>query len=52
MINTKMVENLFSSDFTYLQSFYTTINETGAGKVSATCPKCGCEFDVEISLGE
>jgi len=47
-INTKVIENLFASDLSYLQEFYRRINDTGTGGIKVTCPKCEHQFDVEI----
>ena len=49
-INPKVIENLFTADLSYLQEFYRRINEEGASKVRATCPKCGNQFEVEGEL--
>ncbi len=51
VINPHVIENLFSTDFTYLQDFYRRVNDNGSSAVK--CPKCGYEFDVETGiLGE
>lgn len=50
-INTKIIENLFASDLSYLQEFYRRINEDGTSKIKTTCPKCEHQFEVE-PLGE
>jgi hypothetical protein len=47
-INTKVIENLFASDLSYLQDFYRRINENGTGKVKAECPKCQHQFEFEV----
>ena len=47
-INTKIVENLFASDLSYLQDFYGRINASGTGKIKTICPKCKQEFEVEV----
>ena len=47
-INTKIIENLFASDLSYLQEFYRRINENGTGKIKATCPKCEHQFELEV----
>lgn len=53
VIDTKVVENLFASDFAYLQDFYNRINDSGSPNIRATCPKCGYDFEVEpYSQGE
>lgn len=52
-INTRVIENLFASDLSYLQEFYRRINEDGMSKIMATCPKCEHQFEVEVeSEGE
>ena len=48
-ISTGVVENLFSADFAYLQNFYTQINENGTAKISAACPECNHEFEVDMN---
>ena len=47
-INTKTIENLFASDISYLQEFYSRINENGTNKVKTTCPKCEYQFELEV----
>lgn len=49
-LNTSIVENLFSTDLAFLQSFYRRINQEGSNIVRATCPNCGTE--VEVNVGE
>lgn len=52
-VNTQIIENLFSRDFTYLQDMYNRINQSGSNAIPATCPNCNHNFDVEVeSLGE
>jgi phage FluMu protein gp41 len=52
-INPRTIENLFASDLSFLQDFYRRINENGTGRVSAVCPKCEHQFEVEEEpLGE
>jgi hypothetical protein len=48
-INPKTIENLFASDLSFLQDFYRRINENGTGRISAVCPKCEHQFEVEES---
>ena len=50
-INPGVVEALFSADLSYLQEFYRQVNESGTANVSATCPGCGQEFQVDIGTG-
>ncbi|MFC2005103.1 phage tail assembly protein [Chloroflexota bacterium] len=52
-VSTGVIENLFSADFAYLQDFYRKINENGTSAISATCPECNHEFEVDLGdLGE
>jgi hypothetical protein len=53
VIDTKVIENLFAFDFSYLQDFYNRINDSGSPNFRATCPKCEHNFEVEVySQGE
>jgi len=45
------IEALFSADLSYLQEFYRQINESGTANVTAKCPGCGQEFQVDIGTG-
>ena len=49
VVDTGIIEKLFSADFTYLQDFYRRINENGTYNISATCPECNHEFEVELA---
>lgn len=54
-VNPRIVENLFASDVSYLQSLYQQINtnSNGNGHKTVSCPNCNEEIDVEDhSLGE
>ncbi|WP_017303726.1 hypothetical protein [Spirulina subsalsa] len=52
-LNTKIIEELFSGDFAYLQDFYQRINQNGNTRFRVTCPHCSGEFEVETSpVGE
>ena len=44
-------QGFFSADLSYLQEFYRQINESGTANVSAKCPGCGQEFQVDIGSG-
>ena len=46
--HTGVIENPFSADFAYLQDFYRRINENGTAKISAACPECNNEFEVDL----
>lgn len=45
MINTKTIEELFSTDFAYLQELYNRINMNGQSKFQAVCPNCKHSFE-------
>jgi hypothetical protein len=46
------MENLFTSDLAFLQRLYRQVNERGTSIVSAQCPGCGTDVEVDIaSLG-
>lgn len=51
MVDTEIIENLFSTDLAYLQEFYRRINEEGAPRVHAKCPSCQHEFDIDLLGG-
>lgn len=50
VIDTKLIEQLFTSDLAYLQGLYRQINDVGIPKVKAECPKCNHEFDVDVDF--
>lgn len=53
VIDTKVIENLFASDFSYLQDFYNRINDNDSAKIRVICPKCENDFEIEpYSQGE
>lgn len=53
VIDTKVIEKLFTADFSFLQNFYQRINETGNPHIKTVCPKCEHEFETEVNfLGE
>lgn len=45
-INTGVIEDLFSSDFAYLQDFYNKINGNEETQ-DMICPKCGEKIEVD-----
>lgn len=51
LVDTEVIENLFSTDLAYLQEFYRRINEEGAPRVHAKCPSCQHEFDIDLLGG-
>lgn len=50
VINPKIIEDMFSTDFAYLQSFYNRINNSGSAAIKAVCPQCGKEFEAGNNL--
>jgi hypothetical protein len=48
-VNPGVIENLFSTDFAYLQDFYRRINANGHTQVRLMCPHCENDFEVEES---
>ena len=48
MVNTRIIEGLFSADLGYLQEFYRRINGNGSSAIKAICPKCEHKFDTEV----
>jgi hypothetical protein len=49
IVNTDVVEGLFTADLAYLQDFYRRINTSGSDELTATCPECGHTFAVETT---
>jgi hypothetical protein len=47
-ITPKVIEGLFSSDFTYLQEMYARINQNSSNTIAAVCPRCEHKFDIEV----
>ena len=55
VIDTNVIENLFSADLAFLQDFYRRINSEGHTRASVTCPSCQESFAVDLAgsrLGE
>ena len=46
-VHTGVMEHMFTSDLTYLQEFYRSINEAGNSLGRVSCPSCKTEFEVE-----
>jgi hypothetical protein len=49
LINTHVIENLFTPDLAYLQSFYQQIHETGQSKITVTCYECQARMEVDLA---
>ena len=53
MVTPRVIEELYTSDFAYLQEMYNRINQNGSNIIKTQCPKCEHSFDVEVeTLGE
>jgi hypothetical protein len=48
-VNTGIIENLFTADLNFLQTFYQQINETGKPRIAVTCPHCGKDVEVDLT---
>jgi len=54
-VNTRIIENLYASDVSYLQSLYQKLNTNGNGNGhrKVACPNCSEEIDIgDQILGE
>ena len=49
MVTPHEIENLFTGDLAYLQRLYRQLNERGTSIVSAQCPGCGTDVEVDIA---
>ena len=47
MVTPKVIENLFTADFAFLQEMYRRINLAPDDKVQAVCPKCAHQFELD-----
>lgn len=46
-VNPKVVEALFASDLSYLQTMYNRLNANGESAAWATCPHCNERFQLQ-----
>lgn len=49
IINTDVVEGLFTADLAYLQDLYRRLNSSGSSQLTVTCPECNHTFEVETA---
>lgn len=49
-VDTKTIENLFTTDLAYLQDFYTRINQMDVPTYDAVCPSCGHKFGFHVDF--
>lgn len=50
VVNTAVIEGLFSADFAFLQESYNQINHKDGVTTNIECPKCGHNFETEVNL--
>ena len=50
VINTRVIENLFTMDLAYLQDMYQRINMSEMPKYQVGCPHCGQNFEVPLDF--
>jgi hypothetical protein len=48
-VRPSVVEELFASDFAYLQELYLRVNEDESGLIETECPTCGKRFVIDLS---
>jgi len=52
-VNPRVIENLYASDVSYLQTLYQKLNTDGNATRKVACPRCEHEFEAgENGLGE
>ena len=49
-VNPKVIEGLFASDLSYLQTLYQELNGDGRVVNTTACPKCEHAFEVSLDL--
>lgn len=52
MVDTRLIEKLFTVDLAYLQDLYQRINGMDDPSYKITCPHCGQKFDAPINFME
>ena len=50
VINTRVIENLFTMDLAYLQDMYQRINMSEMPHYQLTCPHCNQQFEVPLDF--
>lgn len=50
VINTRVIESLFTMDLAYLQDMYQRINMSEMPKYQVNCPHCGQNFEVPLDF--
>lgn len=52
IVDTKVIEKLFTADLAFLQDLYQQINRTEPPKISCVCPSCGNQFKAPVVFTE
>ncbi len=52
VVDTRVIENLFTIDLAYLQDLYQKINTMDLPGYQAVCPHCGQEINVPVNFME
>ena len=47
-VTPEVIEQLFASDFAYLQETYLRLNDSGSLAVETECPSCGTRFGLDL----
>lgn len=50
MVDSSVIERLFTADLAYLQDLYQRINQAEPAKIETVCPHCGHRYAVEAPL--
>ena len=49
-INTKVIEDLFSTDLAHLQKLYNQVNSLDEDHTKVECPSCSHKFQPELAI--
>jgi hypothetical protein len=50
-VSAAVIQDLFASDFSYLQEMYLRLNESHP-HVETECPSCGTRFELDLAAGD
>lgn len=50
MVDTRLIESLFTADLAYLQDLYQRINNMDNPSYKTICPQCGKEIEVPVNF--
>ncbi len=48
-VSPQVIEQLFSSDFAFLQDLYIRVNDFGNSLIETECPSCGSRFTLDVA---